>query len=343
MRPPRTSVELRVVAAGGRETRLRLGGLGGVAALGIVALLVAGLLAGLASIPTALSRSLDRRAMNAALQRRTQLGERLRALVDRCEALDAQVRAHAERIERIRVLYGLPEMSPVPTVAAPLGPPPEGIFAGAVLHAERLSAAIEAALARSDALIAALARWEADHPDDARSVPILSPLHGTDAVLVAGFGRGRNPVSGEAELHAGIDFAAPAGAEVRAAAGGVVRWAGEAPPNAGEQWWRLGRIVVVAHGASYRTLYGHCDRIAVRVGQRVATGEVVALVGRSGWPATPRLHFEIRRRDAEGIWQPVDPRRMLLVGPGVAAAPGAAAGRDAIAIPPPALPRVFER
>lgn len=342
MPSPHASVELRVVAAGGRETRLRLGGWGGAAAMTIALALVAGLIAGFASIPAALSRSHDRRAMDAALQRRSQLGERLRALVDRCEALDAQVRAHADRVERIRILYGLPALAVAAPVPMRLEHPPGSIFAAAVLHAERLSAAIEAALARTDALVAALARWESEHPEEARSVPVLSPLQGADAVLVAGFGHGRNPVSGEAEFHAGLDFAAPAGAPVRAAAGGVVRWAGEPPPNASEQWWRLGRIVVVAHGASYRTVYGHCDRVAVRVGQRIETGELLALVGRSGWSPTPRLHFEIRRRDADGGWQPLDPRRMLLVGPGVSADPGRADPPVLLPAPPP-FPRAFER
>jgi murein DD-endopeptidase MepM/ murein hydrolase activator NlpD len=343
MPPPDASVELRVVAAGGRETRLRLGGWGGVAAIAAVLALVAGLVFGLASIPTAMSRSADRRAMEDALRRRAQLGERLRALVGRCEALDAQVRRHADRIERIRVLYGLPALPPAPIASTRTGPAPGGIFAGAVLHAERLSAAIEAALARSDALVAALARWESAHAEEVRSMPVLSPLRGADAVLVAGFGRGRNPISGEAEFHSALDFAAAAGTVVRAAAPGIVRWAGEPPSNAAEQWWRLGRVVVVAHGASYRTLYGHLDRVAVRTGQRIGSDDVLGLVGHSGWPPTPRLHFEVRRRDADGIWQPLDPRRLLLVGPGVSSEPGGGAEREPVSIPPPTFPRAFER
>ena len=340
---PGTSVELRVVAAGGRETRLRLAGWGGVFACAVVLALVAALVFGVVSVPAALSRSHDRKAMDIALRRRAQLGERLRALVERCETFDAQVRAHAERVERIRRLYDLPQVETAPEPTRTPRGVPSGIFAGAILYGERLSAAIDTTLSRTDALLAGLARWERDHPEEVRSVPVLSPLRGGDAVPIAGYGRQRNPISGEPELHAGIDFAAPGGAAIRASAGGVVRWAGEAPASAGEQWWRLGRIVVVAHGASFRTVYGHCDRVLVRAGQRVETGDPIALVGRSGWPATPRLHFEIRRRTSEGEWLPVDPGRLLLDGPSAAGELAGDRAHPSDVLAPPGFPRAFER
>jgi murein DD-endopeptidase MepM/ murein hydrolase activator NlpD len=70
--------------------------------------------------------------------------------------------------------------------------------------------------------------------------------------------------------------------------------------------------VVIAHGSRYRTLFGHCDRLLVRVGQKVESGQPLATVGSSGRAASPRLHYEVRRRDADGDWLAVDPVTLLL-------------------------------
>jgi len=341
MSPGSPSVEMRIPAASGRETRIRVGGFGAVLlAIGGL-LIVAALVAAAALVPSSLARARERRAMNTALERRTQLGERLRAFVGSYQELERQVKAHSDLVERIRALYGLPEL-PAPRIERPPRARPSGIFAGAVLQAERLHAAVEGNLARTDATIAVLARWEGEHPAEVRAIPVVAPLRAGDIVQTGGYGPQRNPVSGEPEFHCGIDFAAPDGEPIRASAAGVVRWAGDAPTNAGGDWWRLGRIVVIAHGDEYRTIYGHCDRLLVGRGRRVAAGETIALVGRSGWTQTPRLHFEIRRQ-VDDEWVPVDPARLLLDLP---LTPVDVVRRATLfpELPPPArLPRSFAR
>ena len=92
-------------------------------------------------------------------------------------------------------------------------------------------------------------------------------------------------------LHAGLDFAAPSGTPVAAAAGGRVAYA--APLVGG---WGL--LVTIAHGSGVRTLYAHLSRIDVRVGQRVAAGAPVGAVGATGHATGPHLHFEVRFRGA---------------------------------------------
>ncbi len=88
-------------------------------------------------------------------------------------------------------------------------------------------------------------------------------------------------------FHAGIDIAAPSGTPVRAARGGVVSRAG----------WvgAYGFLVVLDHGGGWETRYAHLSRIDVRVGERVAQGTVVGLVGSTGASTGPHLHFEVRR------------------------------------------------
>ena len=64
---------------------------------------------------------------------------------------------------------------------------------------------------------------------------------------------------------------------------------------------------MVRHGDRFLTLYGHCDELLVRAGQRVAAGDRLATVGETGWTTAPHLHYEIRRLRPSGEWEAVDP------------------------------------
>jgi murein DD-endopeptidase MepM/ murein hydrolase activator NlpD len=91
-------------------------------------------------------------------------------------------------------------------------------------------------------------------------------------------------------MHRGIDFGAPYGAPIYAAAAGTVSFAGA---QGG-----YGRLVTVRHSGGITTAYGHMSRIVVRVGQRVSAGQVIAYVGSEGRSTGPHLHFEVRRGGA---------------------------------------------
>jgi peptidoglycan hydrolase-like protein with peptidoglycan-binding domain len=92
-------------------------------------------------------------------------------------------------------------------------------------------------------------------------------------------------------FHTGIDMPSPHGRPVGSAAPGRVAYAGWLPGG-----W--GYLVTVAHGLGVRTMYAHLGRVDVRVGQRVAAGATVGLVGASGTATGPHLHFEVRLRGA---------------------------------------------
>lgn len=55
-----------------------------------------------------------------------------------------------------------------------------------------------------------------------------------------------------------------------------------------------GNYVVVDHGGGVSTLYAHCRKIFVYEGQQVTRGDVIALVGCTGWSTGDHLHFEVR-------------------------------------------------
>jgi murein DD-endopeptidase MepM/ murein hydrolase activator NlpD len=103
-------------------------------------------------------------------------------------------------------------------------------------------------------------------------------------------------------FHAGIDYPAPRGTPVTAAAGGRVTSAGWSAGG-----W--GRLVTITHGSGIRTLYAHLSRVDVRVGERVQRGAPLGLVGASGAATGPHLHFEVHLRGAA-----VDPLPALTLG-----------------------------
>lgn len=99
--------------------------------------------------------------------------------------------------------------------------------------------------------------------------------------------------------HDGLDYAADAGDMVRAAASGMVVFAGAEPE-------RFGRMVVIDHGQGWRSVYGHLERITVTAGEVVKTGERVGIAGDAGDAERVELHFELRQ---DG--RPVDPASLL--------------------------------
>lgn len=107
-----------------------------------------------------------------------------------------------------------------------------------------------------------------------------------DGPATSGFGPRIHPVTGEHRLHAGLDIGAPAGHEVRAAAAGVVSFAGTLSG--------YGSTVTIDHGGGVSTLYAHQSVLGVRSGEAVSAGEQIGQVGSSGLSTGPHLHFEVR-------------------------------------------------
>lgn len=107
--------------------------------------------------------------------------------------------------------------------------------------------------------------------------------------ISSGFSMGRfHPVLKTWRAHKGIDYAAPTGTGVKAAADGSVAFAG----------WQggYGNVIILEHQGSYSTVYGHLSAFAkgLRKGQRVRQGEVIGRVGATGLATGPHLHYEFR-------------------------------------------------
>lgn len=120
-------------------------------------------------------------------------------------------------------------------------------------------------------------------------IPSLFPLDERyrDGVTFAYDKHAKHPITGEMMTHRGIDFRAPAGAQVYAAANGIVAKS--------EEHDKYGKFIIIDHGNSYATLYAHLDELKVSEGERVAIGQQIGTVGNTGVSTGPHLHYEVRK------------------------------------------------
>ena len=131
----------------------------------------------------------------------------------------------------------------------------------------------------------------------------------------SGFSLSRlHPVLGTWRSHKGVDYAAATGTKVKVTADGIVSFVGK---QGG-----YGNVVMVSHQNRYTTVYGHLSRFAsgLRRGQRIAQGDIIGYVGKTGLASGPHLHYEFKING-----QQRDPLRVALPD----AAPVARAQMDA--------------
>ncbi len=136
--------------------------------------------------------------------------------------------------------------------------------------------------------------------DGASGQPPQWPLRGQE--ISSDFGWRKDPLSGRAQFHRGIDLPAIAGTMVRACLSGrVVR---------SEYQDGYGNLVEMDHGHGFNTLYAHNQVNLVEVGAWVERGGLLARVGASGRATGSHLHFEVRKQGRH-----LDPQSFLKSGP----------------------------
>jgi len=151
----------------------------------------------------------------------------------------------------------------------------------------------------ANVVMSALLRFKAAR-EAIDAAPVHTPYDGTLRISST-FGNRRDPFTGRAAFHSGIDFPAPSGTSVLSAGAGKVSFVGQ---RSG-----YGNVVEVDHGNGLVTRYGHLSAFLVKEGQIVATGTPIAKVGSTGRSTGPHLHFEVRRDD-----NAVNPQQFLNVG-----------------------------
>jgi len=99
------------------------------------------------------------------------------------------------------------------------------------------------------------------------------------------FGWREQPLPGASTNHKGIDYAAPTGTPIYAAAAGTVTTAAYSG--------KAGKLIVINHGDGKVTKYMHCNAMYVSAGQKVTKGQHIAAVGTTGNSTGPHLHFQL--------------------------------------------------
>jgi murein DD-endopeptidase MepM/ murein hydrolase activator NlpD len=130
-------------------------------------------------------------------------------------------------------------------------------------------------------------------------LPTVQPVNVT--YNASGFGWRFDPFNGRNTFHEGIDFPAPVGTAIVAAAGGVV--------IAAEYHHEFGNMLEIDHGNDIVTRYAHASRLLMKVGDIVQRGQHVADIGSTGRSTGAHLHFEVL---VKGI--PQDPNKFLAAG-----------------------------
>ena len=133
----------------------------------------------------------------------------------------------------------------------------------------------------------------------ARLLPTSQPV--SVGYNASSFGWRFDPINGRSTFHEGIDFAAPTGTPVAAAAGGVV--------VTSEYHHQFGNLLEVDHGNGIVSRYAHASRLLVRAGDIVRRGQHIADIGATGRVTGAHLHFEVL---VSGV--PQDPSKFLAAG-----------------------------
>ncbi|HYD80849.1 MAG TPA: M23 family metallopeptidase [Paucimonas sp.] len=130
-------------------------------------------------------------------------------------------------------------------------------------------------------------------------LPTIQPVN--VSYNASGFGWRLDPFSGRQAFHEGIDFAAPVGTPILAAAGGVV--------VASEYHPEFGNMIMIDHGNDIVTRYAHSSKVFVKIGDIVRRGQQVATIGSTGRSTGAHLHFEVLVRNV-----PQNPHKFLSAG-----------------------------
>jgi murein DD-endopeptidase MepM/ murein hydrolase activator NlpD len=132
-----------------------------------------------------------------------------------------------------------------------------------------------------------------------RMLPTVQPVN--VSYNASGFGWRFDPFNGRNAFHEGIDFPAPVGTPIVAAAGGVV--------IAAEYHHEFGNMLEIDHGNNIVTRYAHASRLLAKIGDIVQRGQHVADTGSTGRSTGAHLHFEVL---VKGV--PQNPNKFLIAG-----------------------------
>ena len=220
------------------------------------------------------------------------LAEELGRLHSKLTDLTDTLATISQRDSRYRVLANLDPIDPQVLQAGIGGPAAPGyddsLAEAGVLgfRAREVRVDLNAMIRRANLLASSFEEAMdslASHNQQLEATPSIIPTQGW---LSSGYKAMRmHPILHYARPHKGVDITAPKGTPILAPAAGVVKSTG----------WRsgFGNTVTISHGYGVVTKYAHASKILVKPGQRVARGDRIALIGKTGLATAPHLHYEV--------------------------------------------------
>jgi murein DD-endopeptidase MepM/ murein hydrolase activator NlpD len=246
-----------------------------LAAAGVLALLLAGILAHYTWIAVEVAEVKRLRSENLAL------ATKAKAYEENAGRLQEKVATLQGMVTKLGVMAGVEHSLPDPALGG----------VGGLTRVETTAPSVDVAnaLQSLDETVGSLteksSRLEAFFEDQKHllaSTPSIWPVRG---YLSASFGNRNDPFTGQRDFHPGLDISSPRGTEVVAPADGVVVFLGSRNG--------YGNALVLDHGYGVVTRYGHLDGFNVKPGQRVRRGDVIGFVGNTGRSTAPHLHYEV--------------------------------------------------
>jgi murein DD-endopeptidase MepM/ murein hydrolase activator NlpD len=214
-----------------------------------------------------------------------------------------QIENLAKKEIAIRSLFNIPDIAPAERELGTGGPIPAGLLT--MSETEQRAYATEGQVDR----LLKQAQFQYQQFSQVESslgrirerldhTPSIYPTRGNKS---RGFGVQYDPFTGTPQMHKGVDLAAPIGTPVVVTARGQVAYAGYDGGG-------LGNLIVIDHGFGFLTRYGHLSKILVRVGQQLGRGDLIGLVGTTGYSTGSHLHYEVWRNGTA-----LDPSDYLIV------------------------------
>lgn len=283
-----------------------------VVALVVLSIVLAGLLGSMAAAPTVIRRVYKDNYLKSMRDERDIQRERLQENVVQMTSLEKSLEEQRIRVEKLITVYGLDRSLGAGGFSLPIHAKadPNDLHIDEARHRE---IALRTAMRRLQDQLDLLARYERANVDLVRHTPSILPLPADQFVLTSPFGMRVSPFTRASDFHKGLDLSAPTGTPIYATADGAVSFAGRYPLRESVAWWRFGNVVVVNHSDRFITIYGHCDTVKVKAGEKIRQGEIIATVGSTGWSTNSHLHYEVRSDlEQPGTYIPIDPRIYIL-------------------------------
>lgn len=194
-----------------------------------------------------------------------------------------------EKEIKIRTIFDLPEINTEERQLGIGGPTSSNI--AAISETEKAAMITEVEVDR----LLRLSRFELEKYNEVEKAlysikdrlshtPSIWPTKGWQS---RGYGMKYDPFTGYKQMHRGIDIANHNGTPIIATADGVIK---RAQSSTG-----MGKFIVVDHGYGFQTRFAHLSKIKVKRGQKVKRGDIIGLMGSTGYSTGPHLHYEVIR------------------------------------------------